>query len=111
MFFRRTKEELSSLKLPPKTIKIVKLDLPEETRTNYEHLLAAASKVFNALRNQCAVMQNYASILGVILRLRQVVRHVVKFEQLRHLILFIMCSAAAMKGKFPRLVFCRRVKC
>ncbi len=70
---RRVKSEMAvELKLPDRTVNIVKVDMGAEARELYTTLHSAARAVFNVLRAHDAVLSNYSAVLEVMLRLRQV---------------------------------------
>ncbi|KAK6942145.1 HIRAN domain [Dillenia turbinata] len=68
---RRTKDK-GLIKLPLKTIKSCFLELSSEERELYDQIEGQARSVFLAYMDSGTVMRNYSTVLGMILRLRQI---------------------------------------
>lgn len=79
IMLRRTKGTLIDgepiVKLPPKTIRLTKVDFSTEERDFYTQLEADSRKQFKAYAAAGTVKQNYANILLMLLRLRQACDH------------------------------------
>ncbi|CAL5029860.1 unnamed protein product [Urochloa decumbens] len=79
VLLRRTKETLIDgepiLKLPPKTIQLSKIDFTPEERAFYLTLEEGSRQKFKAYDAAGTIKENYASILVLLLRLRQACDH------------------------------------
>jgi SNF2 family DNA or RNA helicase len=80
LLLRRTKESKDSsgnpiLSLPPRTVEVVELDFSVEERDFYDALFTQSRTRFAAFVAAGKVMNNYASILEMLLRLRQCCAH------------------------------------
>ena len=72
VLLRRTKDSMSELRLPEKTIEVCKLQMPPESRDVYDTLLKPFKLLFGILLEHDAVLKNYTAVLEVIMRLRQI---------------------------------------
>lgn len=68
---RRTKDK-ELIGLPPKTIETSYVELSREERELYDHMEGEARTVIKDFIGTGDVMRNYSTILGIILRLRQI---------------------------------------
>ncbi|KAF8719418.1 hypothetical protein HU200_024131 [Digitaria exilis] len=79
VLLRRTKETLINgvpiINLPPKTINLNKVDFSREERSFYLNLEERSRQQFKAFAAAGTLKQNYASILLMLLRLRQACDH------------------------------------
>ncbi|KAL6059226.1 DNA helicase rad5 [Balamuthia mandrillaris] len=79
LFLRRTKTQLIDgakvVDLPTRTVNTVELDFSEPEREFYVALYRQSRVKFRMLKQSQAVMHNYASVLAMLLRLRQCCDH------------------------------------
>ena len=77
---RRTKDLMVNgrplVALPSKTVQIVRVNLSPEDRLRYERLETEGRRLVSGHLQSQTLMQNYSSVLEIILRLRQICDHV-----------------------------------
>ncbi|OCL04951.1 hypothetical protein AOQ84DRAFT_391196 [Glonium stellatum] len=67
----KTPEGEALVPLPPRTIKIDRIQLSQDERDVYDHIFMRAKRVFNANAEAGTLMKSYTTIFAQILRLRQ----------------------------------------
>eukprot|EP01113_Clastostelium_recurvatum_P008814 TRINITY_DN14196_c0_g2_i5.p1 TRINITY_DN14196_c0_g2~~TRINITY_DN14196_c0_g2_i5.p1 ORF type:complete len:387 (+),score=119.81 TRINITY_DN14196_c0_g2_i5:149-1309(+) len=76
IMLRRTKvEKADDLMLPPRIIKIKKVELDEEENDFYEALYTQSKTKFMGFVEEGTILNNYAHVFDLLLRLRQAVDH------------------------------------
>ncbi|CAI5470112.1 unnamed protein product [Closterium sp. Yama58-4] len=94
---RRTKDmQVNSqplLSLPPKTVRVLPVDLLPEDRDLYDRVQEEVRRLVGGMMAQGTLMKNYATVLEMILRLRQIADH--KGLCPPHVLEAIAASAAA----------------
>lgn len=68
---RRTKDK-ALVGLPPKTVETCFVELLEEERKLYDQIESRAKNIVAGYLNDGSLMRNYSTVLGIILRLRQI---------------------------------------
>ncbi|KAI9120736.1 hypothetical protein K1719_007769 [Acacia pycnantha] len=68
---RRTKDK-ALVGLPPKTVEICFVELLEEERKLYDQIESRAKDIVAGYINDGSITRNYSTVLGIILRLRQI---------------------------------------
>ncbi|CAI5992131.1 unnamed protein product [Closterium sp. NIES-64] len=94
---RRTKDMQVNgrplLSLPPKTVRVLPIDLLPEDRDLYDQVQEEVRRLVGGMMAQGTLMKNYATVLEMILRLRQIADH--KGLCPPHVLEAIAASAAA----------------
>lgn len=88
ILLRRTKDQKIDnnpiVYLPPKIVKLIKISFKEEEKNFYQTLWNTSKNQFNRLVESGKLLENYAHILDLLLRLRQVCDHPLLVSQNFH---------------------------